>query len=102
MSILKIRLYRQQGLEPKITELEPSRFTKNAEFEKLTYLLSKMVGVVDKKWNQVLPSLYVLQSRLEKLGVIYVNNKVIYDDREGYIMIKCRNMSTTYKRLCDA
>jgi hypothetical protein len=73
----------QQGLEPKITEVESARFTKNAGFEKLTYLLPKMVGVLDKRWSQILPSLYVLQSRLEKLGVIYANNKVSYVDREG-------------------
>lgn len=41
-------------------------------------LVIRLVGVLDKRWSQVLPSLYVLQSRLEKLSVTYVDNEVRY------------------------
>lgn len=41
-----------------------------------------VVGVLDKRWSQVVPSLYLLQSRLEKLGVTYVNGEVSYSEGE--------------------
>ena len=44
MSSRKATECHQQGLEPKITEVGSARFTKNAGFKKLTYLLPKMVG----------------------------------------------------------
>jgi hypothetical protein len=37
-----------------------------------------MVGVLDKKWSQIVHNLHLLQSGLEKLGIIYVNGEVRY------------------------
>lgn len=37
-----------------------------------------MVGVLDKRWSQIVPSLYLLQSGLERLGVSYVDGEVRY------------------------
>lgn len=43
-----------------------------------------MVGTLDKKWSQIVPSLYLLQLGLEKLGITYVNGEVRYVESGGY------------------
>ena len=43
-----------------------------------------MVGVLDKRWSQIVPSLYLLQSGLEKLGITYVNGEVRYSESGDY------------------
>jgi hypothetical protein len=37
-----------------------------------------LVRLMDSKWNQLIPSLYLLHRKLEKLGFITTNNEVVY------------------------
>jgi hypothetical protein len=39
---------------------------------------SLLVRVLDNRWNHFVPSLYTLQSKLERFGIALVNGKVCY------------------------
>lgn len=43
---------------------------------------SNMVTSLDKRWNSLLPSLYLLHQKLEGLGIINENGTIRYDVRE--------------------
>ena len=44
--------------------------------------MQSLVRSLDKRWNAFLPSVYLLQSKLEKLGLVLVDNEVSYTDGE--------------------
>ena len=44
-----------------------------------------MVRSLDNRWNHILPSLYLMQSKLADLGVVLVNDEVVYySSQEDY------------------
>lgn len=43
-----------------------------------------MVRSLDKRWNQFIPSIYLLVSKLESLGLVYQNGEVSYMDSEEF------------------
>jgi DNA invertase Pin-like site-specific DNA recombinase len=46
---------------------------------------SSMVRSLDNRWNHILPSLYLMQSKLANLGVVLVNDEVVYySSQEDY------------------
>ncbi len=41
-----------------------------------------MVRSLDSRWNHILPSLYLMQSKLANLGVVLVDDEVYYLNQE--------------------
>lgn len=39
---------------------------------------SEMVRVLDCCWNHFIPSLYLLHDKLANLGVVFINDNVVY------------------------
>ena len=60
-------------------------YIQNKMFHKLwniLYLITTLVRSLDKRWNQFIPSVYLLAKRLESLGCEYHNGIVTYVDFE--------------------
>jgi len=43
---------------------------------------SQMVRSLDSRWNHILPSLYLMQSKLVNLGVVLIDDEVQYFSQE--------------------
>ncbi len=48
----------------------------------LVYKVQILVRSLDKRWIHFLPRLYMLQERLAHLGIIVVNDEVVYIENE--------------------
>ena len=46
-----------------------------------------LVRQVDYRWNHFVPSLYLLHSKLEKFGLAYINNEVVYVGDKGLVNV---------------
>ena len=53
--------------------------------DRLNGRFSLLVRSLDNRWNLILPSLYLMQSKLANLGVVLVNDEVAYySSQEDY------------------
>ncbi len=50
----------------------------NDKFCNRSYLITKMVRLLDKLWNHFSPCLYDLQGKLERAGLSVLNDEVVY------------------------